>query len=434
MHRRTAVLSLCLAAWAGVAAAQDRRWQPVQAPVPAAPGSPVVTLGPPTVALGRPVVRGQKPDDGFRVSQWAAALTEPDGGGIPVIAPLQVPGDLRGGYPAVTASASVTYPPPAPPIPYDPPPIPEPDRPAAKGRKAGHERKSYFGEMFQGWGGNGPEGHCFESDHCFEYFASPVSNPFLFEDPRSLTEARPIFLLQTIPNSNPVYRGGNAEFFGSQFRLALTDRWSVVLTKLGGVWINPGDDSLLPSESGFAEVWLGPKYTFLRNTETGTVAAAGVTFAIPAGPPGVAQDTGKLSVIPYVTAAQNFGCTSYGSFNAMGTLGYSFRADGDRSDYFFTSWHLDFDVGNQHRLYPLIELNWFHYSRSGGERPYTFEGRDLVNFGSTNVNGRDNLSLAAGVRYKFTEALQTGVVVEFPLNGTRDFNNFRLGVELIFRY
>jgi hypothetical protein len=334
----------------------------------------------------------------------------------------------------MTASASVTYPPPAPPIPYDPPPIPEPARRDAADRKSSHERKSYFGDMFQGWGGGGPEGHCFESDHCFEYFASPVSNPFLFEDPRALTEARPIFLFQTIPGSNPVYRGGNAEFFGTQFRVALTERWSFVMNKLGGVSINPGGDSRLDSATGFAEMWLGPKYTFLRNTETGTVAAAGVTFALPTGPPKVAQDTGKLSVIPYVTAAQNFGCTNYGSFNAMGTMGYSFRTDSERSDYFFTSLHLDFDIGNQHRLYPLVELNWFHYSRSGGERPFNFEGRDLVNFGSTDVSGRNNLSLATGVRYKFSEALQTGIALEFPLNGTRDINNFRLGVDLIFRY
>ena len=46
-----------------------------------------------------------------------------------------------------------------------------------------------------------------------------------------------------------------------------------------------------------------------------------------------------------MTAAQNFGCTTYGSFNAMGTLGYSFRADSQRSDYLFTSLHMDFDVG-----------------------------------------------------------------------------------------
>jgi hypothetical protein len=333
----------------------------------------------------------------------------------------------------VTASASVTYAPQAPAIPYDPPPLPEPARPPA-GRKTGHERKSYFGEMFEGWTGNGPEGKCFESDHCFDYFSSPVSNPFYMEDPRSLTEARPIFIYQKISGSNPAFRGGNTEFFGSQFRVALTDRWSVVLTKLGGESINPGDGSPFNSQTGFSEIWLGPKYTFLRNTETGTVAALGATFEIPTGSGKAFQDTGTFSVAPYITAAQNFGCTNYGSFNAMGTIGYSIRADHERSDYLFSGLHLDFDVGNQHRLYPLLEMNWFHYGQSGGARPFNFEGRDLFNFGSTSVSGHNALSLATGVRYKFSECVQTGLVVEFPLTGSRDINNFRLGVDLIFRY
>ena len=35
----------------------------------------------------------------------------------------------------------------------------------------------------------------FQSDPEFTYFASPVTNPFFFEDPRSLTEVRPIWRL-----------------------------------------------------------------------------------------------------------------------------------------------------------------------------------------------------------------------------------------------
>jgi hypothetical protein len=438
MRRRAAIVTLTLAGWAGVAVAQDRRWQPVTDAPAVTLGPPTVTLGPPTVA--RQIIRGQSGDDGFRVSQWAAALTEPDGGNVPAIAPLAVPSDpMRGSYSAaVTASASVpysppTYSPPASPIPYDPPPLPDTGKAPAE-RKGSREHKSYFGEMFQGMGGNGPEGKCLESDHCFEYFASPVSNPFYSEDPRSLTEARPIFIYQRIPGSNPLYKGGNTEFFGSQFRVAITDQWSFVMNKLGGVSVNPSDNSVVGSNTGFAEIWLGPKWTFLRNTETGTVAAAGVTFQIPSGPPSVIQDTGTLSIAPYVSAAQNFGCTNYGSFNAMGTIGYTFSTNNQRSDYLFSSAHLDFDVGNQHRLYPLVEMNWFHYGSSGAARPLDFEGADLFNFGSTNVSGRNNLSIATGVRYKFSECVQTGIVAEFPLVGTRDMNTFRLGVDFIFRY
>src|SRR5439155_5685671 len=133
-----------------------------------------------------------------------------------------------------------------------------------------------WADKLEGWLGHKQD--WFRSDHCFDGFISPVSNPFLFEDPRSLTEVRPIFLYQTIPGSNPLFRGGNAEFFGLQARLAITDCWSVVINKLGGVSINPGSDSPLPGDTGFSEFWIGPKFTFLRNQETGTIAAAGVTF------------------------------------------------------------------------------------------------------------------------------------------------------------
>ena len=37
------------------------------------------------------------------------------------------------------------------------------------------------------------------SDHCFDDFISPISNPFFFEDPRSLTEFRGIFLDNSLP-------------------------------------------------------------------------------------------------------------------------------------------------------------------------------------------------------------------------------------------
>jgi hypothetical protein len=318
---------------------------------------------------------------------------------------------------------------------YVPPP-PARSKVTAPDSKPTNTRKSYFGEFFDGWfQHNSEDGRgCLESDHCFVTFISPVTNPFIAEDPRALTEIRPIFMFQTIPNSNWIYKGGNAEFFGVQARVALTENWSIVMNKLGGVWINPGSDSTVGSESGFAEVWIGPKWTFLRNTDTGTLGAAGVTFQIPAGSKNVAQDTGSLSVLPYASFGQNFGRSSIGSFNVLDTVGYNFRTDNTRSEYFVNSLHLDYDVGNLHKFFPLVELNWFHYTRSGKERPLGFEGADLVNFGSTDVNSRNNLTLASGLRYRFNEHLEAGGAVEFPIVGTRDINAFRMTFDVIFRY
>jgi hypothetical protein len=277
----------------------------------------------------------------------------------------------------------------------------------------------------------------FQSDHCFDGFISPITNPFLFEDPRSLTELRPVFLYQTIPTKNATFKGGNIEFFGVQARVALTESWSIVMDKLGGIWVNPNGAALPPyngDRSGFAEVNIGPKWTFLRNERSGTLGALGLIFEIPTGSAKTFQDTGSLSLVPYLTMGQNFLRSSYGSFNALGEIGYSFAVDGKRSDFFMTNLHLDYDVGNLHKIYPLVELDWRYYTANGKERALDFEGGDLINFGATNVSGRNNLLLGAGLRYKFNENFQMGAAIEFPVVGTKDMENFRLTLDLIIRY
>lgn len=37
------------------------------------------------------------------------------------------------------------------------------------------------------------------SDHCFDDFVSPMTNPIFFEDPRTLTELRPIYMHHKLP-------------------------------------------------------------------------------------------------------------------------------------------------------------------------------------------------------------------------------------------
>ena len=309
----------------------------------------------------------------------------------------------------------------------------EPYAPRSKSKPSSRKSNKFGDKMGDFMDNGGNSWGSFESDHCFDDFISPMSNPFLAEDPRSLTELRPIFLFQTIPGSQYLYQGGNIEYFGLQGRLAITQRFSVVLHKLGGLVINPGSDSALSNESGFAEIWLGPKYTWYRDEQCGTIAAGGVQFQIATGSSSVYQDTGSVSFVPYLTAAQKFGKTSWGAFTIMDTLGYAIPSNSERSAYFYNSLHLDFDVANWQRIYPFVELNWFHYTRNGTARDLGFEGLDLANIGSA-VAGRDFLSLAVGSRFKLSEAVQFGISAEFPLLGTKDLFNFRLGVDLIWRY
>src|SRR5262249_11792062 len=112
----------------------------------------------------------------------------------------------------------------------------------------------------------------FQSDHGFDNFASPVRNPFLAGDPASLTEVRPIFMHQGAPLGS-VLAGGDVEYAGVQARLALTERLSIVMSELGFVWLETHNPTVIPENHfGFASVRIGPKYTFYRCEESGTVA------------------------------------------------------------------------------------------------------------------------------------------------------------------
>ncbi len=309
-----------------------------------------------------------------------------------------------------------------------------------KGKGRVSKSGSWVSRQQEDWGNRitdvlGARNGWFRSDHLFDGFISPVTNPFLFEDPRSLTELRPIFIYQNVPSRQPDFNGGHVAFFGTQGRLALSDRWSVVFNKFGGIWT----DSNAPSpyagnHSGFAELWLGPKWTFYRGEETGTLAAAGLQFQFPAGPSNVFQNTGTLSIVPYASFAQNFlRDFQFGSFNFMANTGYSFSVNNQRSSYYWLSAHLDFDVGNFHRFYPLVEMNWFLVTTDGQSRPVGAEGRDLFNLGGQ-AAGTGLLTGAFGGRYKITESAQIGAAFEFPFAGKRDFFQNRFTLDFILRY
>jgi hypothetical protein len=289
-------------------------------------------------------------------------------------------------------------------------------------------------------GGN--NGHLFQSCCCADDgLISPLSNPFFFEDPRALTELRPVYIYQSAPHNTPILRGGDTQALALQARLALGENWSIVMPRLGFSWLHAKDPAEDPTgnfrgnASGLSEFIIGPKWTFLRSEQAGGfVAAAGLNFILPVGAAHVFQDTGTLSLDPYVTSAVTFGRTSYGQFDAIGELGYQFGVDDKRSDFFHASLHLDFDVASAHQYYPLLELNWFHYTDHGTAHPYPFEGGDLINFGSSGFSGsRDYLSLALGFRYAFNSHFQGGVYAEFPL-ATKDLMDWRVGLDLIFRY
>ncbi len=286
-------------------------------------------------------------------------------------------------------------------------------------------------------------GRClFQSDHSFDYMASPVTNPFLFEDPRALTEIKPLFIYAGAPNTNPIFRGGNTEFYGLQARLAFTERLSMTVNELGFMTLNPFDPGAGPpgafsQSTGFAQVGLMPKYTFLRSEDWKTVVAGGVLFQIPAGSQKVFQNTGTLGIAPFLSAAKNFTLPAgWGSTNLMGTTGFNFAVDNNRSEYYYLNLHWDYNVVNMNRFFPFVEMSYFHYTRGGNANVpgFGFEGLDLVNFGSKNVGGRDYLNISPGMRFKLNENIQFGAAVSWPLLQQKEINDYTLTFDIIFRY
>ena len=290
----------------------------------------------------------------------------------------------------------------------------------------------YFGKRVHDLFGKPREGWFFCSDHEFESMISPVTNPFLFEDPRALTEVRPIFLYQQVPNSQPNYQGGDIWFAGVQGRVAFTERLSLTINKLGVVGTNP-KSSLLPGGTGLSELWFGPKYTFYRDDQAGRIAAAGVQFQVPLGNAKVAQDTGDLTIVPYASFGQTFLKSRIGTFNALAGTGYAFSINTKRSDYYYASGHVSLDVLDKQKFFPLAELNWFQYTTDGTTRFLKGEGTDVVNFGSL-AKSSGLLTGAVGARYRFTRHIEVGAAYEFPLSGNRDFFKNRVTVDLILRY
>jgi hypothetical protein len=427
--------------------AAEPTWQPI--PGEAVPSRIGVSLGRPVsgVTLDRP-----QPVRGFSgigpgnavlppgVIIRAQAAEEPS----PVLS--EVPPVGPGSITAVTAPATTT--------PFNPsagipttstsgtgaPPVLGGTTDYNAGADINHPIHHGWGDKFHDWFGWGGHHLSFKSDDCFNDVGliSPLTNPFYFEDPRSLTELRPIYIYQAAPRHTPIISGGDVQFFGVQGRLALTENWSIVVNKFGFIHLHADDPAADPlgrfphDDTGFAEINIGPKWTFYRNAGTGTVAAAGLTFEIPTGSRRVFQDDGSLSIDLYGTVAQHFGRTSYGSFNFIGEAGYNFSIDNERSDFFHASLHLDFDIANAHKWYPLLELNWFHYTSSGNATPFNFEGGDLINFGSRS-SGHNYVSLAPGFRYQFNPHFGAGVGVEFPLT-RKDIELTRLTFDVILRY
>ena len=122
-----------------------------------------------------------------------------------------------------------------------------------------------------------------------------------------------------------------------------------------------------------------------------------------------------------------------GGFNVMGSTGYSFSTNNQRSDYWYLSGHVDMDLMNWHHVYPLFEMNYFLNTTDAKSTPIGVAGRDLINFGGQ-AGGKGMITGAFGARFKISENSQIGGAFEIPFAGPKDLFQYRFMLDFILRY
>ncbi|MGB7328042.1 MAG: hypothetical protein WBD31_24415 [Rubripirellula sp.] len=271
------------------------------------------------------------------------------------------------------------------------------------------------------------------SDPCFDDFISPMINFVFFEDPRTVTELRPIFVTHQVPNTigAGVPAGGSIQLFALQFRIALSERLSLIAVKDGYIVDNTEGalDGLL--DSGWADVSAGLKYNLIRDDKTGTLASAGFTYEIPLGEEKALQGLGDGEFHVFGTAGQRL---LDGNAHWLTAVGYRFPVDDEvQSSSVHWSNHLDFRMTDN--LYVFTENAWWHWTDDADTGlPLGVAGQDLFNLPVNNVDGNDLVTQNVGFKLKPRRNLEAGVAYEFPLTEFKDVIDDRVTLDLIMRF
>lgn len=261
-----------------------------------------------------------------------------------------------------------------------------------------------------------------KSDHCFDDFISPMTNPVFFEDPRNLTEARAIFMQHKVPLAAG---GGDVNLYALQLRARLSENVSLIATKDGYV---TSSNALV--NNGWADLALGLKFNLRRNVAKQRLLSGGFTYELATGEADALQGNGTGELNLFLTGGTRLGCKSHW----VSASGFRLPMNStDESTSWYWSNHLDRKIGQ--RLYLLAEANWYHWLRAGQDGPVPgVEGLDLFNLGSPGVAGNDIVTAAAGVKFKPRRNNEIGVAFEFPITEREDIIDNRLTVDCIFRY
>jgi len=265
-------------------------------------------------------------------------------------------------------------------------------------------------------------------DNGHERYVPPLSNPLFNETPYITTEARPIYMHHEI-SSNFVTGGGSIDLFALELRVALTDRLGIIATKDG--YADVSFSSVLPDTSGFVNISLGLKYAIISNPQDNALLSVGFEYEPPSGDLSTAgiilQGGGDGLVNLFVTGAKAFGKLG---LQASGGLNLAIDNDHDSSLAHWAA-HIDYEILTN--LFPILEINGTTTIDDGSRTAIaSFEGNDLVNFGSTDSG--TVITMGLGARYKFNNHFQMGAGYEFPLTEREDLFGWRTNFDMVISF
>lgn len=260
------------------------------------------------------------------------------------------------------------------------------------------------------------------TDPCFNDFISPMTNPVMFEDPRTLSEIRFIYLNHKVPTA---LGGGNLNVFAAQVRVALSERLSLIATKDGFI---TSSNAII--DDGFADVAAGLKYNLLRDPQNGQLVSVGATYELPVGSTRAFQGNGDGEFDLFLSGGTRLG----EKMHALAATGFRLPADSSaESKMYYLSAHLDYMVTK--KTYFLTEMNWYNWFDGGNAGIVPgIEGGDLINLGAPGVAGNNIVTWAWGAKFKPATNQEFGVAYEIPITSRNDVMDNRLTVDYIIRF
>jgi hypothetical protein len=266
------------------------------------------------------------------------------------------------------------------------------------------------------------------SDAGFDDFISPITNPFWFEDPRTLTEIRPTVLHQALPGN---VSNGHFNVLAMPIRVALSDRTSLIIPKNGFLTTDSNFDDI---NDGWLDTSIGFKYNVMKDYCQRRILTTGFSYEMPSGDADAFQGNGDGVFNLFASYGAGFG-----DIHWISGSGFVLPANStDESQIWWWSNHVDRKVMQRDCLsvYALGEVNWYHWGDSGQDGfLFGIEGNDLFNFGSPAVAGNDIVTGAFGTKIKpYGNAMEIGVAWETHLTTRRDLLEDRLTIDWILRF